>query len=320
MFVCSQAHWSCGCSSSARQFSQEGKTGSSCGNPTPFLPWFLLFKNVGLKLDKEKVKWEIFGDVQTCKDVFKAAGVHLAIKARVQAKPHVLQVLDKLGLRPIIPFKVMMKAVTAQTTRRLFVSRWTLSHSLHGSVTFGVQESKQLLAHRSVGHGFLEEGVLLSQLLGGEALRRSGHPVIVVQQSQESSVGWSGKQSALIQVAKQSGIKNIRVNIGTLKHKRESEVQKRVLCWLSLFTGKKRGHSERRSGNLPPEPEGQSSAGRRKLCLSPECKVFQRQLWFLHLWYSHYLQNVTSTCTASLPKTDLNPFMTTGFKQIMESW
>lgn len=38
----SQARWSCDCSSSTFLVSPEDKTGSSCGNQTPSLLWFLL--------------------------------------------------------------------------------------------------------------------------------------------------------------------------------------------------------------------------------------------------------------------------------------
>lgn len=60
-------------------------------------------------------------------------------------------------------------------------------------LTLGVKESKQLSAQLGVGHGFLDEGFLLSQLLGTEVLCLSSHPVVVVQHSQESSVGGSGE-------------------------------------------------------------------------------------------------------------------------------
>lgn len=72
-------------------------------------------------------------------------------------------------------------------------------------VTLGVEESKQLSAQLSVGHGLLEEGFLLSQLLRTEVLCLSSHPLVVVQHSQESSVGGSGEQSLLIQVSEQAG-------------------------------------------------------------------------------------------------------------------
>lgn len=72
-------------------------------------------------------------------------------------------------------------------------------------VTLGVEESKQLSAQLSVGHGLPEEGVLLRQLLSTEVLCLSSHPVVVVQHSQESSIGGSGEQSLLIQVLEQAG-------------------------------------------------------------------------------------------------------------------
>lgn len=72
-------------------------------------------------------------------------------------------------------------------------------------VTLGVEESEQLSAQLRVGHGLPEEGVLLSQLLRSEVLCLSGHPVVVVQQGQESSVGGSGEQSALVHILEQAG-------------------------------------------------------------------------------------------------------------------
>lgn len=72
-------------------------------------------------------------------------------------------------------------------------------------LTFGVEESKQLSAQLSVGHGLFEEGVLLCQLLGAEVLRLPSHPVVVVQHCQQSSVGGSGEQNVLVQVSEQAG-------------------------------------------------------------------------------------------------------------------
>lgn len=59
---CLQAHWSCGCNSSAVPFSPEDKTGSSCGNQTPFLPWSLLrnLKEVYNKQNLKKKFWIAF--------------------------------------------------------------------------------------------------------------------------------------------------------------------------------------------------------------------------------------------------------------------
>lgn len=72
-------------------------------------------------------------------------------------------------------------------------------------VTLGVEESKQLSSQLSVGHGLPEEGFLLSQLLRTEVLCLPSHPLVVVQHSQESSVGGSGEQSLLVQVLEQAG-------------------------------------------------------------------------------------------------------------------
>jgi len=52
-----------------------------------------------------------------------------------------------------------------------------------GPITLGVEESKQLPAQLSVGHGLPDEGFLLSQLLRTEVLCLSSHPVVVVQHS-----------------------------------------------------------------------------------------------------------------------------------------
>lgn len=71
--------------------------------------------------------------------------------------------------------------------------------------TFGVEKSKQLSAQLSVGHGLLEEGFLLHQLLRGEVLSLPSHPVVVVQHCQESSIGGSGEQRLLIQVSEHAG-------------------------------------------------------------------------------------------------------------------
>lgn len=73
------------------------------------------------------------------------------------------------------------------------------------SLTFGVEESKQLSAQLGVGHGLFEEGVLFCQLLGAEVLRLPSHPVVVVQQCPQSSVGGSGEQNVLVQVSEQTG-------------------------------------------------------------------------------------------------------------------
>lgn len=43
--------------------------------------------------------------ILTCKDVFKATGVHLAAAAGVQTEPHHLQVLEELGLGCVYPLK-----------------------------------------------------------------------------------------------------------------------------------------------------------------------------------------------------------------------
>lgn len=71
--------------------------------------------------------------------------------------------------------------------------------------TFGVEERKQLSAQLSVGHCLLEKGVLFCQLLGAEVLCLSSHPVVVVQQRQQSSIGGSGEQNFLVQVSEQAG-------------------------------------------------------------------------------------------------------------------
>ncbi len=71
-------------------------------------------------------------------------------------------------------------------------------------VTLGVEESVQLSAQLCVRYGRLEEGVLLCQLLRTEVLCGSSHPFVVVQQSQESSVGGFGEQT-LIHVTEQAG-------------------------------------------------------------------------------------------------------------------
>lgn len=77
---------------------------------------------------------------------------------------------------------------------------------LHMDVfTLGVEESKQLSAQLSVGHGLPDKGFLLRQLLSSEALILPSHPVVVVQHSQESSEGGLGEQSLLIQVSEQAG-------------------------------------------------------------------------------------------------------------------
>lgn len=76
-------------------------------------------------------------------------------------------------------------------------------------LTFGVEESKELSAQLGVGHGLFEEGVLLCQLLGAEVLRLPSHPVVVVQQCQQSSVGGSGEQNVLVQVLEQAGGRKI---------------------------------------------------------------------------------------------------------------
>lgn len=73
------------------------------------------------------------------------------------------------------------------------------------TLTFGVKESKQLSAQLGLGHGLSEEGVLFCQLLGAEVLRLPCHPVVVVQQCQQSSVGGFGEQSVLVQVSEQAG-------------------------------------------------------------------------------------------------------------------
>lgn len=75
----------------------------------------------------------------------------------------------------------------------------------HGAVTLCVEEGKQLPAQLSVGHGLLDESLLLSQLLRVEVLCLPSHPVVVVQNSQESSICGSGEESLLIQVAEQAG-------------------------------------------------------------------------------------------------------------------
>lgn len=59
--------------------------------------------------------------------------------------------------------------------------------------TFGVEESKQLSAQLSVGHGLREKFVLLGQLLSCELLRLPRHPLVVVQQRQQSGVGGFGE-------------------------------------------------------------------------------------------------------------------------------
>lgn len=71
--------------------------------------------------------------------------------------------------------------------------------------TFGVEERKQLSAQLSVGHRLFEKGVLFCQLLGAEVLCLSCHPVVVVQQCQQSSIGGSGEQNLLVQVSEQAG-------------------------------------------------------------------------------------------------------------------
>lgn len=73
------------------------------------------------------------------------------------------------------------------------------------TLTFGVKESKQLSAQLGLRHGLSEEGVLFCQLLGAEVLRLPRHPVVVVQQCQQSSVGGFGEQSVLVQVSEQAG-------------------------------------------------------------------------------------------------------------------
>lgn len=70
--------------------------------------------------------------------------------------------------------------------------------------TLGVQKSKELPSELSVGHSFLDKFLLLSQLLRAEVLHLSGHPVVVVQQRQESSIGRLGKESVLVDVAEQA--------------------------------------------------------------------------------------------------------------------
>lgn len=80
-------------------------------------------------------------------------------------------------------------------------------------LTLGVEESKQLSAQLSVGHGLLDEGFLLGQLLGTEVLRLSCHPVVVVQHRKESGEGGSGEQLFLIQVSEQAGSTKIQKSV-----------------------------------------------------------------------------------------------------------
>lgn len=68
-------------------------------------------------------------------------------------------------------------------------------------VTFGVEERKQLSAQLSVGHRFLEEHLLLSQLLRAEDLGLACHALVVVQHGQQSCVRGPGKECAFIQVS-----------------------------------------------------------------------------------------------------------------------
>lgn len=74
--------------------------------------------------------------------------------------------------------------------------------------TLGVEESKQLSAQLSVGHGLCEKGVLLCQLLRCKVLRLPCHPVVVVQQGKKRSVGGFGEQRALIKELEQTESNN----------------------------------------------------------------------------------------------------------------
>lgn len=137
--------------------------------------------------------------------MLETAGVHLVVVARVQPEPHHLQVLNEGFLRWINTFN---RQETIWVFYKLTEHRDCGFPGVcvrRSTFTFGVEESKQLSAQLSVGHCLFEKGVLFRQLLGAEVLRLPGHPVVVVQQCQQSSVGGSGEQSVLIQVSEQAG-------------------------------------------------------------------------------------------------------------------
>lgn len=139
---------------------------------------------------------------QTCEDVLETTGVQLVVVAGVQTKPHHLQVVEKLLLWFINTFKRRVDSSKLNWLKRL---QQTLALCFNYIMTFGVEESKQLSAQRSVGHCFFEEQLLLSQLLRAEVLRLACHPVVVVQHSQQSSICGPGKERALVQVLEQPG-------------------------------------------------------------------------------------------------------------------
>lgn len=70
-------------------------------------------------------------------------------------------------------------------------------------LTLVMEEAVELL-HDSRLHDLSEEGVLLSQLLGTEVLPVACRPLVVVEEVDESCIGWLGEQ-LLIDICEEAG-------------------------------------------------------------------------------------------------------------------
>lgn len=106
----SQGHWNYGCSNSTVLFSHLDRTAASCGSQILYHPLFPLFSEKHKKDRRQHTHTQclkrectltashMISHKLTYKDVLKPAGVQLAIRSRVKAEPHHLEILDKLLL------------------------------------------------------------------------------------------------------------------------------------------------------------------------------------------------------------------------------